>query len=106
MITKDKNGNSIKSCPIETLGTAFSKKIKIYPNPVRPGGEFTLECDFSDSQLSGSEVVIYDIAGKLVQTISNVKAKNQIIAPSQTALYIVVLKLADGQLKTINLLVK
>ncbi|WDF65839.1 MBG domain-containing protein [Flavobacterium sp. KACC 22763] len=106
VIAKDKNGNSIKSCPIETSGTVFSKKIKIYPNPVKPGGEFTLECDFSESQLSGSEVVIYDIAGKLVQTISNVKAKNQIIAPSQTALYIVVLKLADGQLKTINLLVK
>ncbi|MBL0739440.1 T9SS type A sorting domain-containing protein [Flavobacterium sp. GN10] len=106
VIAKDKNGNSIKSCPIETTGTVFTKKIKIYPNPVKPGGEFTLECDFSESQLSGSEVVIYDIAGKLVQTISNVKAKNQIIAPSQTALYIVVLKLADGQLKTINLLVK
>ena len=106
VIAKDKNGNSIKSCPIETTGTIFTKKIKIYPNPVKPNAEFTLECDFSESQLSGSEVVIYDIAGKLVQTISNVKAKNQIIAPSQTALYIVVLKLADGQLKTINLLVK
>lgn len=106
VIAKDKNGNSIKSCPIEATGTVFTKKIKIYPNPVKPGGEFTLECDFSESQLNGSEVVIYDIAGKLVQTISNVKPKNQIIAPSQTALYIVVLKLADGQLKTINLLVK
>ncbi len=106
VIAKDKNGNSIKSCPIETTGTIFTKKIKIYPNPVKPNAEFTLECDFSESQLNGSEVVIYDIAGKLVQTISNVKAKNQIIAPSQTALYIVVLKLADGQLKTINLLVK
>ncbi|MET3026474.1 MBG domain-containing protein [Flavobacterium sp. UW10123] len=106
VIAKDKNGNSIKSCPIETTGTIFTKKIKVYPNPVKPNAEFTLECDFSESQLNGSEVVIYDIAGKLVQTISNVKAKNQIIAPSQTALYIVVLKLADGQLKTINLLVK
>ena len=106
VIAKDKNGNSIKSCPIETTGTIFTKKIKIYPNPVKPNAEFTLECDFSESQLNGSEVFIYDIAGKLVQTISNVKAKNQIIAPSQTALYIVVLKLADGQLKTINLLVK
>jgi len=106
VISKDKNGNSIKSCPIETTGTIFTKKIKIYPNPVKPGGEFTLECDFSESQLNGSEVVIYDITGKLVQTISNVKAKNQIIAPSQVALYVIVLKLADGQLKTINLLVK
>ncbi|MEN2489541.1 MBG domain-containing protein [Flavobacterium sp. B11] len=106
VIAKDKNGNSIKSCPTETTGTAFSKKIKIYPNPVRPRAEFTLECDFSESQLNGSEIVIYDITGKLLQTISNAKAKNQIIAPSQAALYIVVLKLADGQLKTINLLVK
>lgn len=106
VIAKDKNGNSIKSCPIEASGAVFTKKLKIYPNPVKPGGEFTLECDFSESQLSGSEVVLYDITGKSIQTISNVKAKNQIIAPSQVALYIVVLKLADGQLKTINLLVK
>ncbi|MBE8726403.1 T9SS type A sorting domain-containing protein [Flavobacterium hungaricum] len=106
VIAKDKNGNSIKSCPIETTGTVFTSKIKIYPNPVKPGAEFTLECDFSDSQLNESEVVIYDITGKLVQTISNVKAKNEIIAPSQAAVYVVVLKLADGQLKTINLLVK
>ncbi|MDP5199884.1 MBG domain-containing protein [Flavobacterium sp. DG2-3] len=106
VVAKDKNGNSIKSCPIETSGTIFTKKIKIYPNPVKPGAEFTLECDFSESQLNGSEVVIYDITGKLVQTISNVKNQNKIIAPSQVALYVVVLKLADGQLKTINLLVK
>ncbi|MBO9584289.1 MAG: T9SS type A sorting domain-containing protein [Flavobacterium sp.] len=106
VIAKDKNGNSIKSCPIEATGIVFTKQIKIYPNPVKPGGEFTLECGFSESQLNGSEVFIYDITGKLVQTISNVKPINQIIAPSQTALYIVVLKLADGQLKTINLLVK
>ncbi|WP_433831012.1 MBG domain-containing protein [Flavobacterium anhuiense] len=106
VVTKDKNGNSIKSCPMETFGTAFTKKIKIYPNPVRPGNEFTLECDFSESQLNGSEVSIYDITGKLVQTISNVKTKNSIMAPSQVAIYVVVLKLADGQLKTINLLVK
>ncbi|WP_125723486.1 T9SS type A sorting domain-containing protein [Flavobacterium ustbae] len=106
VVAKDKNGNSIQSCPIETSGTIFTKKIKIYPNPVRPGAEFTLECDFSESQLNGSEVVIYDITGRLVQTISNVKNQNQIIAPSQVALYVVVLKLADGQIKTINLLVK
>ncbi len=106
VIAKDKNGNSIKSCPIEASGTVFTKQIKIYPNPVKPGSEFTLECGFNESQLNGSEVAIYDIAGKIVQTISNVKPINKIIAPSQTALYIVVLKLADGQLKTINLLVK
>ncbi|WP_433763885.1 MBG domain-containing protein [Flavobacterium ginsenosidimutans] len=106
VIAKDKNGNSIKSCPIETTGTVFTKKIKIYPNPVKPGATFTLECDFSESQLNGAEVTIFDITGKLVQTVSNVTATNQITAPTQAALYIVVLKLANGQIKTINLLVK
>jgi|GEM_PF-5457050 len=106
VIAKDKNGNSIKSCPIETTGTVFSKNLKIYPNPAQPSNQFTLECDFSESQLNGAEITIFDITGKLVQTISNVKAQNQITAPSQSAIYVVVLSLNNNQKKTINLLVK
>ncbi|MBZ4037609.1 T9SS type A sorting domain-containing protein [Flavobacterium sp. 17A] len=106
VVATDKNGNSIKSCPVEITGTAFSKSLKIHPNPVRPLNEFTLECDFSESQLSGSEITIFDVSGKLVQTITNAKPQNQIIAPSQSAIYVVVLSLSNGQKKTINLLVK
>lgn len=106
VIAKNKNGNSVKSCPIQAIGTAFSKSLKIHPNPVTPSGEFNLECDFSQSQLNGSEITIFDITGKLVQTITNVKPHNQIIAPPQSAIYIVVLSLSNGQKKTINLLVK
>lgn len=106
VIAKNTNGSSIKSCPIEATGTAFSKSLKIHPNPVRPMSEFTLECDFSESQLNGSEITVFDITGKLVQTITNVKPQNQITAPSQVAIYVVVLSLSNGQKKTINLLVK
>jgi len=106
VIAKDKNGSSIKSCPIETTGTVFSNKLKIYPNPAKPLNQFTLECDFSKSQLNGAEITIFDITGKLVQTISNVKAQNQITAPSQSAIYVVVLSLNNNQKRTINLLVK
>jgi predicted secreted protein len=106
VIATNKDGNSIKSCPIEITGAAFSKSLKIHPNPVRPMSEFTIECDFSESQLNGSEITIFDITGKLVQTISNVKPQNQIIAPTQSAIYVVVLSLNNGQKKTINLLVK
>ncbi|HEY1192953.1 MBG domain-containing protein [Flavobacterium sp.] len=106
VIAKNTNGNSIKSCPIETTGTAFSKGLKIHPNPIKPTNEFTLQCDFSESQLNGAEITIFDITGKLVQTVTNVKAQNQITAPSQSAIYVVVLSLSNGQKKTINLLVK
>ncbi len=106
VIAKNTNGNSIKSCPIETTGTAFSQSLKIHPNPIKPSSEFTLACDFSESQLSGSEITIFDVTGRLVQTITNVKPQNQIIAPSQSAIYVVVLSLHNGQKKTINLLVK
>ncbi|HEU0125544.1 MAG TPA: T9SS type A sorting domain-containing protein, partial [Flavobacterium sp.] len=76
------------------------------PNPIKPTNEFTLQCDFSESQLNGAEITIFDITGKLVQTVTNVKAQNQITAPSQSAIYVVVLSLSNGQKKTINLLVK
>lgn len=106
VIATDTNGNQIKSCPIETIGSSFTKKLKIYPNPARPLNQFTLECDFSESQLNGAQITIFDITGKLVQTISNVKAQNQITAPAQSAIYVVVLSLKNNQKKTINLLVK
>ncbi|MCC9065764.1 MBG domain-containing protein [Flavobacterium piscisymbiosum] len=106
VISTDKEGKSIKSCPIEITGTSFTKKLKIYPNPARPLNQFTLECDFSESQLNGAQITIFDITGKLVQTISNVKTQNQITAPAQSAMYVIVLSLNNNQKKTINLLVK
>ncbi|MBS7255790.1 MBG domain-containing protein [Flavobacterium branchiicola] len=105
VIAKDIKGNSIKSCPLVLTGAVFTNTLKVYPNPVKASNEFTLECNFSESQLSGATVTIFNITGTLVQTISNVKAKNQITAPSQSGVYIIMLTLSSGQLKTINLLV-
>lgn len=106
VIATDKDGQSIKSCPLDLTGITFSKKIRIYPNPVKSLNEFTFECDFNESQLNGAQITIFDITGKLVQTIDNVKAKNQITAPNQEAVYVIMLRLSNGDQKTINLLVK
>lgn len=106
VIAIDKNGNAIKSCLFKTTDQVFSKSIKIYPNPVKISSEFTLECNFNEAQLKGAVINIFDINGKKVQTISNVKTQNLIIAPSQTAIYVVALTLSNGEQKTINMLVK
>ncbi|WP_431241760.1 T9SS type A sorting domain-containing protein [Flavobacterium sp. P21] len=106
VIAIDKNGNKIKSCLFEITGKVFSNNMKIYPNPVRTSSEFTLECNFSEAQLKSAIIDIFDINGKLIQTISNVKTQNQIIAPSQTSIYIVMLTLSNGEKKTLNVLVK
>ncbi|RED23252.1 putative secreted protein (Por secretion system target) [Flavobacterium cutihirudinis] len=106
VVATDKDGNKIKSCLFQINGIVFSNSMKIYPNPVKWSSEFTLECNFSEAQLKDAVITIFDINGKLVQTVSNVKTQNQIIAPSQTAIYIVLLTLSNGEQKTINLLVK
>ncbi|MFH6993382.1 T9SS type A sorting domain-containing protein [Flavobacterium sp. FlaQc-48] len=106
VIATDKDGKSIKSCPLDLTGITFSKKIRIYPNPVKPLNEFTFECDFNESQLNGAQMTIFDSTGKLVQTIYNVKTKNQITAPNQAGVYVIMLKLSNGEQKTINILVK
>ncbi len=106
VIATDKDGNKIKSCLFEITGKVFSNNIKIYPNPVKASTEFTLECNFSEAQLKSATIDIFDINGKLIQTVSNIKTQNQIIAPSQTAIYVVALTLSNGEQKTINLLVK
>ncbi|KAF2515001.1 T9SS type A sorting domain-containing protein, partial [Flavobacterium zhairuonense] len=106
VIATDKDGNKIKSCLFEITGKVFSNNMKIYPNPVKVSSEFTLECNFSEVQLKSAIIDIFDINGKLIQTISNVKTQNQIIAPSQTSIYIVMLTLSNGEKKTLNVLVK
>jgi len=105
VIATDKNGNSIKSCPLTLTGATFTKTLKIYPNPVRSSNEFTVECNFSESQLSGATLAIFNVVGTQIQSVSNVKAKNQLVAPSQSGIYIVMLTLSNGEQKTINLLV-
>ncbi|MCR4029588.1 MULTISPECIES: MBG domain-containing protein [Flavobacterium] len=106
VIATNKEGKAIKSCPFEAKGVTITKTLKIYPNPVRPSGKFNLDCNFSEAQLNGSVLNIFDINGKIVQTISNVKIQNQITAPTQAAIYILMLTLPNGEQKTINLLVK
>ncbi|KAF2325780.1 MBG domain-containing protein, partial [Flavobacterium daemonense] len=105
VVAIDKNGNAIKSCLYQITGETFAQNIKIFPNPVKASSEFILECNFSETQLKGAVITIFDITGKVVQTVSNVKAQNQILAPSQTAVYVVVLTLSNGEHKTINMLV-
>lgn len=106
VIATNKEGKAIKSCPFEAKGVTITKTLKIYPNPVRPSDKFNLDCNFSEAQLNGSVLNIFDINGKIVQTISNVKIQNQITAPTQAAIYILMLTLPNGEQKTINLLVK
>ncbi|MFH6937527.1 MBG domain-containing protein [Flavobacterium sp. FlaQc-30] len=103
---KDKDGNVIKFCPITIDGQTFSKAIKLYPNPVRSLSELTIESDYSAEELKDSRINIFDLSGKLVTTINNVSPKVVVTAPSSTGIYVVVLSLANGQHKTINLLVR
>lgn len=103
---KDKDGNVIKFCPITIDTQTFSKALKLYPNPVRSLSELTIESDYSTEDLKDSRINIFDLSGKLVTTVNNVSPKVIVTAPSSTGIYVVVLSLANGQHKTINLLVR
>ncbi|UUW08472.1 T9SS type A sorting domain-containing protein [Flavobacterium plurextorum] len=103
---KDKDGNVIKFCPLTIDGQTFSKAIKLYPNPVQSLRELTIESDYSAEELKDSRINIFDLSGKLVTTINNVSPKVIVTAPSSSGIYVVVLSLANGQHKTINLLVR
>jgi hypothetical protein len=103
---KDENGKDIKFCPMTMQGQSFSRAVKVYPNPVQSLKEFTIEADYSVQQLKGSVINIYNLSGQLVTTVTNVSPKMVVLAPSTSAIYVVILTLADGQNKTVNLLVR
>ncbi|MEL4309044.1 MBG domain-containing protein [Joostella sp. CR20] len=101
----DINGNKIITCPLEIEGGNFSRKIKIIPNPVRQSTQFTVECSFDAELLQGATIHIFDLNGRLLQTVPVTGTRTQTIAPSQVGMYIVIATLSNGKRITANLAV-
>lgn len=99
-------GDVIVSCPLEIVTSAFSRKMTLFPNPVSSEQMFTVKLDFDMAELNGASITLFDMSGRLLNTTQVNNRDVVLYAPNQKGIYIIYLNLADGNYKTLNLLVK
>lgn len=99
------SGEVIISCVLELSGEHFTKSVRLVPNPASASSEFIVDCSFDEATLSGASISVIDLNGRLMQTVSVTGSQTSLTAPTQRGVYVVVLSLADGPRKTVNLLV-
>jgi hypothetical protein len=64
-----------------TDNSVNSSNVKVYPNP--SGGSFTIETNIEDTQYVSLTFIMYDMNGKVVKKIDNVKAQDNIFVPKE-----------------------
>jgi hypothetical protein len=104
--TAMKNGVMITSCSLVSNDTLPEFDIKLYPNPVRPGDTFETETTLPTSSLTNAKIRVYNISGAFVGQTEVLGAITTVNAPTTQGVYIVKLVLENGNVYTVNLLVK
>jgi hypothetical protein len=107
VVATNRAGQDIQSCTLAIKpGTAASGGIKVSPNPIHAGASVTVTSNYSGSALQGATLQIIDLQGKVRQKLTSVQPSMTVTMPAESGLYIVDLKLANGQEATINVLVQ
>jgi hypothetical protein len=76
-----------ESLKTSTPAPIESKRLSIFPNPVKSHGSFQLS---SDKDLSEHQIAIFDSTGKIVYTSENTIQNQNIAAPSIPGIYLLV----------------
>lgn len=107
VVATTRSGKQIRTCSLEVYGdnTLERTGIKVYPNPVRRGSNFTVKMLYKAKSLKSAKITLYDITGKLLQTKEVSSNKETLIAPNSSGIYIVRLLLSDGRSASKNVLV-
>jgi hypothetical protein len=106
VIATNKDGQKVQSCTLDiAAGAAVPGGIKVYPNPANAGAMATITCNYTSAALQGATLSVLDLAGRVLQQLTNVQPTMQVAMPSQTGTYIVILLLASGQKTSVNVLV-
>jgi hypothetical protein len=104
--TAIRNGVLITSCALVINETTPEFDIKVYPNPVGQGVSFEAETTLPTSSLSNAKIQIYSSLGALISETAVTGSRTTVTAPNTTGVFIVRLRLSNGNVYSVNLLVK
>jgi len=91
-------GDTLMSCPKTFLKSEIAGvNLKLYPNPLIPGGICTLEVEgLSVNEIKGAILTIYDSHGIAIRQTKGISDSNKIILPDIEGLYICELVTSTG----------
>jgi len=71
--------------------------IQTNPNPIQKNHSLKVELPFSETELFGAEMRIFDMAGKRLFTTNDVYAENDILIPYNPGIYMIQVTLYGGE---------
>ncbi|WP_312081831.1 MBG domain-containing protein [Empedobacter sp.] len=105
VVVKDKDGNTMETCPLVIVAGQHKGGVKVVPNPARQGTTFTIKADYPSEELKGAKIMITDITGKLNKEINQVSPEVVTQVPMVPGVYIIYLFLENGKRESVKLLV-
>ncbi|MGV0995357.1 MBG domain-containing protein [Empedobacter falsenii] len=105
VVVKDKDGNTMETCPLVIVAGQHKGGVKVVPNPARQGTTFTIKADYPSEELKGAKIMITDITGKLNKEINQVSPEVVTQVPMVPGIYIIYLFLENGKRESVKLLV-
>ncbi|PUZ26160.1 hypothetical protein DCC81_18155 [Chitinophaga parva] len=106
VVVKDKNGNTSQTCPVTLTAPATATGgIRIQPNPAPAGATATITCNYTDAALQGAKLTITSITGGVLKEITAVHPVMQVSMPNTGGLYIISLRLSNGQIASVNVMI-
>ncbi|MFV0207576.1 MBG domain-containing protein, partial [Empedobacter falsenii] len=105
VVVKDKDGNTMETCPLAIVASQHKGGVKVVPNPARQGTTFTIKADYPSEELKGAKIMITDITGKLNKEINQVSPEVVTQVPMVPGIYIIYLFLENGKRESVKLLV-
>jgi len=105
VVVKDKDGNTMETCPLAIVAGQHKGGVKVVPNPARQGTTFTIKADYPSEELKGAKIMITDITGKLYKEINQVSPEVVTQVPMVPGIYIIYLFLENGKRESVKLLV-
>jgi hypothetical protein len=100
------NGILITTCAITFTASTPEFDLKVVPNPVLAGSTVDIETTLPTVDLQNAQLVVYSLTGVIVSQHAVTNARMTINAPIAQGVYIVRLQLSNGNIYSVNLLVK
>lgn len=95
VVAKRTDGGTDVSCVLSLHNKQYV--IKTNPNPVNKNQMLKVEVPFSDAELFGAEMKIFDMAGKRLFVTNEVFAENDIFIPYNPGVYMIQVTLYGGE---------
>lgn len=104
--TAIRNGVLITTCSLVISDTTPEFDIKVFPNPTEPNSVFELETTLPTASLVNAKIQVFSHLGSLISQTNVTGSKTLVNAPIAQGVYIVRLTLSNGNIYSVNLLVK